>query len=146
VNAVTSAPNIDLARTLGADRVIDYATTDFAGERRYDLILDTVGNKSVADLRRALDESGKAAVTGFTCVVKLMDVSLRGGKDIAMVSAHVATKDLGLLSDLIEAGKCTRRSTDAIRSPRYPPPSPTWRKATLGAKSLRQSGKNCSGL
>lgn len=34
-----------------------------------------------------------------------MGVSLRGGKHIAMVSAHVATKDLELLSELIEAGK-----------------------------------------
>jgi NADPH:quinone reductase-like Zn-dependent oxidoreductase len=44
-------------------------------------------------------------VLGFTSVANLMSVSLRGGKDVAMVSAHVATKDLELLSDLIEAGK-----------------------------------------
>src|SRR6266498_1248923 len=67
--------------------------------------LDTVGNRSVPDLRRALAEGGKAAVTGFTSVAKLMGVSLRGGKDIAMVSAQVAAKDLGPLSQLIEAGK-----------------------------------------
>jgi NADPH:quinone reductase-like Zn-dependent oxidoreductase len=59
----------------------------------------------VPDLRRALAEGGKAAVTGFTSVAKLMGVSLRGGKDIAMVSAHVASKDLEVLSGLIEAGK-----------------------------------------
>jgi NADPH:quinone reductase-like Zn-dependent oxidoreductase len=72
---------------------------------------------AVTDLRRALAEGGKAAVTRFTSAAMLMRVSLRGGagpggrwwwgrrKDIAMVSARVATEDLELLSELIEAGK-----------------------------------------
>jgi NADPH:quinone reductase-like Zn-dependent oxidoreductase len=106
VTAVTSTPNLDLVRSLGADHVVDYATTDVAASgRRYDRILDTVGNRSVHDLRRALAEGGKAAVTGFTSVRRLLGVSLRGGKDIAMVQAHVTAKDLELLSKLIEAGK-----------------------------------------
>jgi NADPH:quinone reductase-like Zn-dependent oxidoreductase len=106
VTGVTSTRNIDLVRSLGADHVVDYTTTDFVrGGRRYNLILDTVGNRSVPDLRRALAEGGKAAVTGFTTVAKLIGASLRGGKDIAMVSAHVTTKDLELLSELAEAGK-----------------------------------------
>jgi NADPH:quinone reductase-like Zn-dependent oxidoreductase len=58
----------------------------------------------VPDLRRALAEGGKAAVTGFTSVARLLEVSLRGGKDVAQVQAHVTTKDLELLSELIEAG------------------------------------------
>ena len=106
VTAVTSTPNLDLVRSLGADHVVDYTTTDFAQDgRRYDLILDTVGNRSVPDLKRALAEGGKAAVTGFTSVPKLLAVSLRGGKDIAQVQAHVTSEDLELLSELIEAGK-----------------------------------------
>jgi NADPH:quinone reductase-like Zn-dependent oxidoreductase len=106
VTAVTSTGNLDLVRSLGADHVVDYTTTDFARSgRRYDLILDTVGNRSVPDLRRALVAGGKAAVTGFTTVARLLAVSLRGGKDVAQVSAHVTAKDLELLSELIEAGK-----------------------------------------
>ena len=106
VTGVTSTRNIDLIRSLGADHVVDYTTTDFARSGpRHDLILDTVGNRSVSDLRRALTEGGKAAVTGFTSVAKLLGVSLRGGKAIAQVSAHVTTKDMELLSELIEAGK-----------------------------------------
>ena len=105
---MTSTRNIDLVRSLGADHVVDYTTTDFVRTgQRYDLILDTIGNRSVSDLRHALTESGKAAVTGFTTVAKLMSVSLRGGKDIAMVQAHVTTKDLEHLSELIEGGKVT---------------------------------------
>jgi NADPH:quinone reductase-like Zn-dependent oxidoreductase len=110
VAAVTSTRNLDLVRSLGADHVIDYTTTDVVGGgRRYDLILDTVGNRSVPELRGALAEGGKAAVTGFTSVAKLLGVSLRGGKDIAQVQAHVTSKDLELLSELIEAGKVRPR-------------------------------------
>ena len=106
VTGVTSTRNLDLVGSLGADHVVDYTTTDFVqGGRRYDRILDTVGNRSVPDLRRGLAEGGKASVTGFTSVARLLGVSLRGGKDIAQVQAHVTTKDLELLSELIAAGK-----------------------------------------
>jgi NADPH:quinone reductase-like Zn-dependent oxidoreductase len=106
VTAVASTPNLELVRSLGADQVVDYTTTDALGSgRRYDRILDTVGNRSVSDLRRGLATGGKAAVTGFTSVAKLLGVSLRGGKDVAMVQAHVTAKDLELLSELLVAGK-----------------------------------------
>ena len=106
VTGVTSTRNLELVRSLGADHVIDYTVSDFAdGGRRYDRILDTIGNRSVRDLRRALAEGGKAAVTGFTTVRKLSAVVLRGGKNVAQVSAHVTDKDLQVLSELIEAGK-----------------------------------------
>jgi NADPH:quinone reductase-like Zn-dependent oxidoreductase len=106
VTGVTSTRNLGLVGSLGADHVLDYTTTDFVGNgRRYQLILDTIGNLSVRDLRRALAEGGKAAVVGFTTLAKLINVSLRGGEDIAQVSAHVATADLEFLSNLIEAGK-----------------------------------------
>ena len=106
VTGVTSTRNIGLVGSLGADHVVDYTTTDFfqSGER-YDLILDTIGNLSVRDLRRVLAEGGKAAVVGFTSVAKLISVSLRGGKNIAQVSAHLTAADLEFLSNLIEAGK-----------------------------------------
>jgi NADPH:quinone reductase-like Zn-dependent oxidoreductase len=72
---------VDLVRSLGADEVIDYTTTDFARRgKRYDLSLDTVGNRAVADLRASLTEGGKAAVTGFTDMTRMLNMSLRGGK------------------------------------------------------------------
>ena len=106
VTGVTSTRNIDLVGSLGADHVIDYTTTNFFHSgRRYDLILDTIGNLSVRNLRRALAEGGKAAVVGFSSVAKLISVSLRGARSIAQVSAHVTTKDLEYLANLIEAGE-----------------------------------------
>jgi NADPH:quinone reductase-like Zn-dependent oxidoreductase len=56
-------------------------------------------------ISETLTEGGKAAVVGFTSVAKLISVSLRGGRSIGQVSAHVATTDLEFLADLIEAGK-----------------------------------------
>ena len=105
VTGVTSTGNVDLVRSLGADHVIDYTTTDFVRTgQQYDLVLDTVGNRSVPHLKQALADRGKAAVTGFTSVAKLAGVSLRGGKDVAMVTARVTANDLELLSEMIETG------------------------------------------
>jgi NADPH:quinone reductase-like Zn-dependent oxidoreductase len=110
VTAVTSTGNLELARSLGADQVVDYTSADFAADgRRYDRILDTVGNRSVRDLRRALADGGKAAVTGFTSMRGLLGVSLRGGKDVAQVQAHVTAEDLADLTALVEAGKVRPR-------------------------------------
>jgi NADPH:quinone reductase-like Zn-dependent oxidoreductase len=114
VTAVTSTGNLELVRSLGADQVVDYTTDSTAtgvtgGGGRYDRVLDTVGNRSVGELKRALAPGGKAAVTGFTSVRGLLAVSLRGGKDVAQVQAHVTAKDLELLSALIEAGKVRPR-------------------------------------
>jgi NADPH:quinone reductase-like Zn-dependent oxidoreductase len=94
-------------RSLGADHVVDYTRTDFVrGGRRYDLIFDTVGNLSVRNLRGALAEGGKTAVTGYTNLAEAVGPVLLGGKAIARVSVHrVTTRDLELLSELIEAGK-----------------------------------------
>ena len=59
VTGVTSTKNMELVRSIGADHVIDYTRDDFtAGAERYDLILDNVGNHSMARTRRALTPSG----------------------------------------------------------------------------------------
>lgn len=65
VTAVCRDRNVDLARALGADHVVDYRTDDFAesGER-YDVVLDLVGNRSLADLRRVLTADGVLLLSG----------------------------------------------------------------------------------
>lgn len=84
VTGVTSTPNLDFVRALGADHVIDYRTTNFTRSgQTFDLVLDTIGNKSVADLRRALAPNGKAAVVGFSKMGTMAGVALRGGKNVA---------------------------------------------------------------
>ena len=61
VTGVCSTRNVDLVRSIGADHVIDYTQDDFTQSgQRYDLILDTVGNRSLADTRRGTHPTGLA--------------------------------------------------------------------------------------
>ncbi|BCB80831.1 hypothetical protein Pflav_072410 [Phytohabitans flavus] len=65
VTAVCSTRNIELVRSLGADRVLDYTREDFARDgQRYDMVFDLVANRSLADLRRALTPSGVVVLSG----------------------------------------------------------------------------------
>ena len=62
---MTSTKNVDLVRSIGADHVIDYTRDDFTeGAERYDLILDNVGNQSMARTRRALAPAGTLISNG----------------------------------------------------------------------------------
>jgi NADPH:quinone reductase-like Zn-dependent oxidoreductase len=59
VTAVCGTHNVEIVRSLGADHVVDYTTTDFVDAgRRYDAILDNVGNRTLGDCRRVLTDDG----------------------------------------------------------------------------------------
>jgi NADPH:quinone reductase-like Zn-dependent oxidoreductase len=65
VTAVCSARNVEQARTLGAEHVIDYTREDFTQDsRRYDLILVANGRRSLAEYRRVLSPRGRLVVAG----------------------------------------------------------------------------------
>jgi NADPH:quinone reductase-like Zn-dependent oxidoreductase len=65
VTGVCSTRNVELVRSLGADRVIDYTKEDFMqGAERYDVIIDNVGNQPMLSLRRALVPDGKYIMVG----------------------------------------------------------------------------------
>jgi NADPH:quinone reductase-like Zn-dependent oxidoreductase len=65
VTAVCSARNVDQARLMGADEVIDYAVDDFcATSRRYDLVVDLVGNRPVRALRNLVQPTGTLVLSG----------------------------------------------------------------------------------
>jgi hypothetical protein len=65
VTGVCSTRNVDLVRSLGADHVIDYTQEDFTrNARRYDLVFDLVGNRSLTEFRRALTPAGKLVLSG----------------------------------------------------------------------------------
>lgn len=63
VTAVCSTRNVDLVKGLGADHVVDYTKQDFT-ERRYDVVFDLVGNRSLTDLRRCLADNGTIVLSG----------------------------------------------------------------------------------
>jgi NADPH:quinone reductase-like Zn-dependent oxidoreductase len=59
VTAICSSNNIQLVKTLGADKVIDYTTEDFLqSDQSYDVIFDAVGKLSASDAKKALNEGG----------------------------------------------------------------------------------------
>jgi NADPH:quinone reductase-like Zn-dependent oxidoreductase len=65
VTAVCSTRNLDMARSIGADHIIDYTREDFAKSgQRYDLILAVNGHHSILDYRRALNPRGICVVVG----------------------------------------------------------------------------------
>src|SRR4030095_4216040 len=65
VTGVCSTAKVELVRSIGAEQVIDYTREDIAdGTRRYDLILDTAGNREVSYLRQAMTPKGKPLPAG----------------------------------------------------------------------------------
>ena len=65
VTGVTSTRNLELVRSNGADNVIDYTQEDITQSgQRYDVIIDTAGNRSLSDLRRALTPEGTLVIVG----------------------------------------------------------------------------------
>jgi NADPH:quinone reductase-like Zn-dependent oxidoreductase len=118
VTGVCSTRKVDLVRSLGADDVIDYTRDDFAATgRRYDLILDIAGNRSVSHLRRALASRATLVIVGGEGGGRWLggiDRQLRATMLSPFVSQKLGTfvakakgEDLVVLTDLIEAGKVT---------------------------------------
>ncbi len=113
VTAVTSPRNLDQARSLGADEVIDYTREDFTkSAQRYDLILGVNGYHPIRDYRRALNANGRYVMAGggmrqiFEAMLLGSWVSTRE-KKLGGVSAHMNRKDLLALGELFVAGKLT---------------------------------------
>ncbi|MBC7813482.1 MAG: NAD(P)-dependent alcohol dehydrogenase [Burkholderiales bacterium] len=116
LTGVCSTRNLEMVRSIGADHVIDYTQEDFTkSAQRYDLIFDTVGNRSVSDFERALSPGGTCVVAGFTTLAHLFQIMLMGAwasrsgnKKIGqMGTAKPNQKDLVFISELLESGKVT---------------------------------------
>jgi NADPH:quinone reductase-like Zn-dependent oxidoreductase len=113
VTGVCSTKNLELVRSIGADHVIDYTKEDFRkGGARYDLILDNVGDHSMAATRRALTPNGVLLSNGgghaggaLGRVIRLAIVSMfvrQQGKPSLKAQNR---PDLHVLKELVEAGK-----------------------------------------
>ena len=117
VTGVSSTRNADMVRSIGADHVIDYTQEDFThGEQRYDLLLDTVGNRSLWEFRRVLVTKGTLAIVGggggrllgpFPQILGAILLSPFVSQRMAPVTMVPNKGDLEFLKELIEAGKVT---------------------------------------
>jgi NADPH:quinone reductase-like Zn-dependent oxidoreductase len=112
VTAVCSTRNVEQARELGADRVLDYTREDFTSTgERYELIADVAGGHSWSAMRRALEPEGRLVVIGahgsraqlrHIAAVKL--ASLRSRQTVKFFIARFEKEDLQTLADLLESG------------------------------------------
>src|SRR6267143_100958 len=112
VTGVCSTRNLDKARSIGADRVIDYTKEDFTKNgQHYDLILAANGYHWISDYKRALSPKGIFVLTGgsmaqlFQAVLLGRWMSKAGGKKLGFMMAKLSQEDLGFLKELLEAGK-----------------------------------------
>jgi len=118
VTGVCSTRNVEMVRSIGADRVIDYTKEDFTkGGQQYDFILDNVSNHSLRDLRRVLTPTGTLIPNGGGFdnrwlasggrIVRAAVLFQFGGQTLGnfLVSSNHA--DLVVLAEMIVAGKVT---------------------------------------
>ena len=107
-----------MARSLGADEVIDYTRQDFTrGGQRYDLILDVAANRPLSDCRRVLLPTGVLVIVGaadgrhtapiVARLVAAVAMSCFSSQRMLPFLARNSKEDLIFLSELIEAGKVT---------------------------------------
>lgn len=110
ITAVCSRRNLDLARRLGADHVVDYAREDFTAQgKTYDVIVAANGYHPVAHYARALAPGGRYAMVGgrmrqLAEVVFFGPLHATGGRRMGRVDARMTPQDLEFLRGLLEAG------------------------------------------
>jgi NADPH:quinone reductase-like Zn-dependent oxidoreductase len=114
VTGVCSTKNVELVRSLGADRVLDYTREDFTQDSQsYDLLLDNVGNRTLSAMKRVLGPNGKCIMAGapktlwavFARIFKAVARSLFLRQKFTFFVAKIKRDDLTALCDLMRAEK-----------------------------------------
>ena len=112
VTGVCSTRNLDMARSIGADQVIDYTQEDFTKSGQcYDLILAANGYHPISDYKRALSPKGIYVMVGgsmaqmFQAMLLGPWISMTGSKKMGALMAKPNQEDLVFMKELLEAGK-----------------------------------------
>ena len=118
VTGVCSTRNLDMVRSIGAGRVVDYTKEDFTlVDERYDVVLDNVGNRSLLDVRYVMNPEGKYILIGgggpddgrwigpLIKPIEAVVLSWFVRQDMGMLLAELNKEDLTVLRDLMQAGK-----------------------------------------
>ncbi len=117
VTGVCSTRNVEMVLSIGADHVFDYKKEDYTESgKRYDLIIDMVGNHSLSANRRALKPDGTFVIVGggkgnwlgpMMTPIKAFMLSPFVDQEFVMILAEITPDDLTILGDLMQAGKVT---------------------------------------
>lgn len=114
VTGVDSAKKLDMLRSIGADHVLDYTLEDYTRTgQQYDLIVDTVANRSISDYKRALCSDGMFVMIGgsrpaiFRAAIIAPLTMRKESKKIGINwwSQPYNKDDMGFLAELFDAGK-----------------------------------------
>ena len=116
VTAVCSTRNVEQARALGADRVIDYSQEDFTKlDIRHDLLIDIAGSKPFSKLRRVLTPEAKVVIVGAKFpgrglgplghVVRTRLSALGKSQTVKFFMARITKEDLAVMQELLDDGK-----------------------------------------
>lgn len=113
VTGVCSTTNLELVKSLGADKVIDYTKEDFTKNgQTYDIIFDTVGKSPFSRYMGSLTENGTYLTTipSPATMFQMLWTSMAGGKKVGIAAtglrpSNEKTKELLFLNGLIETGK-----------------------------------------
>lgn len=118
VTTVCSTPNVEIARSLGAERVIDYTREDVtSGDARYDLVIDIAGTTPFSRMRRVLRPGATVVVVGgprskrllgpLGHVIRSRVSALRASQRVAFFLAKLGKDDMEVLRELLETGQLT---------------------------------------
>ena len=116
VTGVCSTKNVELVRSLGTDRVIDYTRENFTRDsERYDLLLDNVANRTLPAMKSVLRPNGTCVIAGapkkmsavFTWLLKIIGRSVFLRQNFKFFMANINRDDLATFGALITAGKVT---------------------------------------
>jgi len=115
VTGVCSSRNVEMVRSIGADRVIDYTQEDFTNRgQRYDVILDSVGNHSLLAFRRVLNPKGIYIQVGgpdyrwigpLVRVITALVLSMFVRQSLGVFLTRSKKEDLSIMHQLMEDGK-----------------------------------------
>ena len=106
VTGVCSTENLELVKSLGADKVIDYTKENFTKNgQTYELIFDTVGKASFSDCKNSLKQTGFYVSTalGLSLLIQMLVTSIKGDKKVVAGIADATSEELVFLKELIEA-------------------------------------------
>ena len=123
MHGTCSTKNVELVRSLGADKVIDHTKEDFTrDDKTYDVVFDAVGKSSFQRVTSSLSQRGVylTTVPPVADFLQLVWTSIAGGKKVkfsatGMRSVRKKAKDLVFIKEIIEAGKLK-----AVIDRRYP--------------------------